>query len=532
MRHGGPGVGSLCRVIPSRVGRGSVYWIWLSGAQVKRDLQLVVALLLIVCFSLVFITFWKIMAARERALSNVNINGANLAQALVTYSEGIMRQSSMLLNSVVERIETEGAGPAQFDRLHKFLKVQHGAMPQLSGITLYDKDGNSLLSSGGTIASGLNGSDRAYFTHHRDDPSRDLFIGPPILHRVTKEWVITISRRVDDDDDRFAGVVVARLGIKNFLDLYGKIDVGEYGAISLAYASGQLLVRYPFREQDMGKDFSQSPGFRKYFMDRDSGTASLTSTLDGVERLYAFRKSDNFPLITTVALGKNEALRTWRIETQLSLMVLTVLILLTAGTGWVLFNLIKRRIEAQSQLQMARQQLMSANQKLEQLASKDQLTGLANRRCFDETLETEARRAQRAGTPLSLILMDIDLFKLFNDTYGHVAGDECLQAVSRVIAGCARRPSDLVARYGGEELAAILPDTDAEGAHQLATAMLEALAQANIAHASSPCGRVTMSFGIACFRGNEIALRKPSIIEVADSALYRAKACGRNRVEV
>lgn len=509
-----------------------MYWIWLSGAQVKRDLQLVVALLLIVCFSLVSITFWKVMTARERALSNVNINGANLAQALVTYSEGIMRQSSMLLNGMVERIEAEGTGPAQFERLHKVLMIQHRAMPQLSGITLYDKDGNSLLSSTGAIFSGLNSRDRIYFTHHRDDPSRDLFIGPPILHRATKEWVITISRRIDDGDGEFAGVVAARLGIKNFLDLYGKIDVGEDGAISLAYASGQLLVRYPFREQDMGKDFSQSPGFKKYFMDRDAGTASLTSTLDGVERLYAFRRSESFPLITTVALGKQEALRTWRIETQLSLMVMAVLILLTAGTGWVLFNLIKRRIEAQSQLQMARQQLMDANEKLEQLASRDQLTGLANRRCFDETLGVETRRAQRTGAPLSLILMDIDLFKLFNDTYGHVAGDECLQAVSRVIAGCVRRPSDLMARYGGEELAAILPDTTAEGAHQLAIAMLEALADANIPHAPSPCGRVTMSFGIACFQGNEIALRKPSIVEVADSALYRAKANGRNRVEV
>ncbi|GAB7530272.1 sensor domain-containing diguanylate cyclase [Pseudomonas sp. 3A(2025)] len=472
------------------------------------------------------------MAARERALSNVNVNGANLAQALVTYSEGIMRQGSMLLNGMVERIETEGTGPEQFDRLKRFLKIQHRAMPQLSGITLYDREGNWLLSSNGAISSGFNSGDRAYFTHHRDDASRDIFIGPPILHRATKEWVITISRRIDHVDGKFAGVVAATLGIKNFLDLYGKIDVGDDGAISLTYASGQLLVRYPFREQDMGKDFSQSPGFKKYFLDRDSGTASLTSTLDGVERLYAFRKSESFPLITTVALGKNEALRTWRIETQLSLMVLAVLILLTAGTGWVLFNLIKRRIEAQSQLQMARQQLMSANEKLEQLASRDQLTGLANRRCFDETLEVEVRRAQRAGTPLSLILMDIDLFKLFNDTYGHVAGDECLQAVSRVIAGCARRPSDLVARYGGEELAAILPDTDAEGARLLATAMLEALAAANIGHAPSPFGRVTMSFGIACFQGSEITQRKPSIVEVADSALYRAKAYGRNRVEM
>ncbi len=471
------------------------------------------------------------MAARERALSNVSVNGANLTQALVTYSEGIMRQSSTLLNGMVERLETDGFGPAQSGRLQSLLQIQHRAMPQLSGLTIYDKEGNWLLSSSSPGVLRFNSSDRVYFSHHRADPSRDIFIGPPIQHRSNKEWVITISRRVDDERGDFAGVVAATLGIRNFLELYGKIDVGDDGAISLTLANGQLLVRYPFREQDMGKDFSQSADFRKYFLGRESGKASFTSSLDGVERLYTFRKSENFSLITTVALGKKEALRSWRFEALLSLTVLAVLILFTLGTGWVLFKLIKRRIETQSQLLMARQQLLDANEKLAQLAAQDQLTGLANRRCFDETLALEARRAQRAGTSLSLILMDIDLFKLFNDTYGHVAGDECLQAVSFAVADCVRRPSDLVARYGGEELAVILPDTDLEGARQLAAAMQQALAEAGIAHAASPCGRVTMSIGIACMSGDEAVLCAPSIVEVADCALYRAKAGGRNRIE-
>lgn len=486
---------------------------------------------MIVCSSLILLTFWKVMAARERALNTVSVNGANLAQALVTYSEGVMRQSSMLLNGMVERIEAEGLGQVQFARLQGLLQIQHRAMPQLSGLTIYDRDGNWLFSSTSPNSLLFNSSDRVYFAHHRDDASRDIFIGPPIQHRSTKEWVITISRRLNDRQGGFNGVVAATLGIRNFLDLYGKIDVGDHGAISLTYATGQLLVRYPFREQDMGRDFSRSSDFQKYFLGRASGTASFTSSLDGVERLYTFRKSESFSLITTVALGKEEAMRTWRFEALLSLVVLTVLILFTLGTGWVLFRLIRRRIQTQTQLLLARQQLLGANQKLELLASQDQLTGLANRRCFDETLALETRRAQRAGAPLSLLLIDIDQFKLFNDTYGHVAGDECLQAVSGVIAGCVRRPSDLVARYGGEELAVILPETRLEGAHQLAIAMQQALAEANLVHAASPFGRVTMSIGIACRRADEAVHGAPSIVEVADSALYRAKDGGRNRIE-
>lgn len=107
--------------------------------------------------------------------------------------------------------------------------------------------------------------------------------------------MITISRRFNDDHGEFAGVVAMTLGVENFLQLFGKLDVGHDGAIGLAYTDGSMLVRYPFREQDMGRNFSKSPIFTKYLVDQPAGTASFTSSLDGVERLYAFRKSDKLP---------------------------------------------------------------------------------------------------------------------------------------------------------------------------------------------------------------------------------------------
>lgn len=494
----------------------------------KRDTHLVVLLLLVIGCSLASLTVWKVFASRDRALEEVNVHGLNLTQALSTYSEGIVRQSALLLLGLVERLETEGSGPAQIQRLRALVGRQEPLMPQLSGITIYDNKGHWLMSSNRPIPAGANSSDRAYFIHHRDDPSPEIFIGPPIISRSNREWVMTISRRFNGADGEFAGVVSVTLGIENFLRLFGKIDVGQEGAIGLSHTDGTLLVRYPFREQDMGRNFSKSPIYAKYLVDRSVGTASFTSSLDGVERLYAFRKSDRLPLITTVALGKREALAAWRMEAWLSAVVVTGLLGLTGLIGWCLMLDIRRRTRAEEQLRGTQQQLLSSNRQLELLAMKDALTGLANRRCFDESLAMEARRAQRDGTTLALLMIDIDYFKLFNDSFGHVAGDACLRKVGRILEGCVRRPSDLLARYGGEEMAVIMPDTDRAGATVVAQLILDRLAQAHIAHASSPVGRVTVSIGIAAASGARLD-HVPGLIEVADQALYNAKTAGRNR---
>jgi len=499
------------------------------GTDVKRDTHLVMLLLLMIGCSLASLTIWKVLSSREQALDEVNVHGLNLTQALATYSEGIVRQSSLLLLGLVERLETEGSGPAQIERLSALVKRQQPLMPQLSGVAVYDKQGRWLMSSNRPIPAGANSSDRAYFIHHRDDPSREPFIGPPIRSRSNQEWVITVSRRFNDTHGDFAGVVAVTLGVENFLRLFGKLDVGQEGAIGLSYTDGTLLVRYPFREQDMGRNFSKSPIYAKYLVDQSVGTASFTSSLDGVERLYAFRKSEKLPLITTVALGKREALAAWRLEALLSLVVVASLLALTGVIGWFLIVDIRRRTQVEGELRLTQQQLLGSNRQLELLARKDALTGLANRRCFDETLVMEARRAQRDGATLALLMIDIDYFKLFNDSQGHVAGDACLQRVGKVLEACVRRPSDLVARYGGEEIAIIMPDTDGEGATVVAQLILERLSQASIAHPASPFGRVTVSIGVTAAAGPQLA-EVQALIEAADQALYQAKSTGRNRM--
>ena len=172
-----------------------------------------------------------------------------------------------------------------------------------------------------------------------------------------------------------------------------------------------------------------------------------------------------------------------------------------------------------------------AQLQLERLASQDALTGLANRRAFDEGLEAEWRRCQRAGQMLSVIMIDVDHFKTYNDTYGHPQGDACLRSVGSVLAGVAARTGDLAARYGGEEFAVVLPGTNAIGARVVAERIRAAISALNIPHTdSSAAEHVTVSVGAVSADASKLA---PNVLLLAaDQALYAAKTLGRNRVEV
>ncbi|TAN55339.1 MAG: diguanylate cyclase [Magnetospirillum sp.] len=171
-----------------------------------------------------------------------------------------------------------------------------------------------------------------------------------------------------------------------------------------------------------------------------------------------------------------------------------------------------------------------AQMALHSLAVKDGLTGLANRRSFDERLEADWLHATREQTPLSLLLVDVDHFKLYNDTYGHQKGDSCLKAVAAVLDTHVFRPADLAARYGGEEFAVIMPTTDLDGALRVADRIREAVMELHLPHsASQSADWVTLSIGAASAVPT-IDQSPADLITAADAALYRAKHAGRNRV--
>lgn len=194
---------------------------------------------------------------------------------------------------------------------------------------------------------------------------------------------------------------------------------------------------------------------------------------------------------------------------------------------------IREREGREKQLHEITLKLEEANRTLQLQSTLDGLTGIANRRHFNETLEREMRRARRttmeSGEPsqVAVIMVDIDYFKQFNDTYGHVAGDDTLRAVSASLKRCMRRPGDMVARFGGEEFACILPDTDIDGARKVAEQMRRRIEWLDIPHERSQVGKnLTASIGVSA----GVGLDEKQIVRLADDALYDAKHEGRNRV--
>lgn len=190
-----------------------------------------------------------------------------------------------------------------------------------------------------------------------------------------------------------------------------------------------------------------------------------------------------------------------------------------------------RLLEMQRALVDVSSQLNAANKELQRLSTTDGLTGIANRRMFDELSIREWRRCVRMKKPLSLVMIDVDHFKLFNDTYGHQAGDACLKVVAGLVAGVAPRASDLAARYGGEEFVLVLGETDADAASRIANRLCQQVATLDIPHQATSSCHVTVSCGVASvFPASGLAL--DVLLKSADHALFQAKQAGRGRVVV
>lgn len=189
----------------------------------------------------------------------------------------------------------------------------------------------------------------------------------------------------------------------------------------------------------------------------------------------------------------------------------------------------QRIVLMRASLMALTRKLDAANQELKRISSMDGLTGVANRRYFDETISVEWRRARRHSNSLAVLMCDVDYFKLYNDTYGHLAGDECLRKIATTIRQNTERPSDLVARYGGEEFAVVLPETTIGGALMVAEKIRNAIHELNIPHASAPAERVSISIGIASAAPG-FDNPPDDLVHAADQALCRAKDEGRDRV--
>jgi diguanylate cyclase (GGDEF)-like protein len=350
-----------------------------------------------------------------------------------------------------------------------------------------------------------NRADEEFFTVHRDRADAGLFVSRPTLHRGA--YSIVLSRRISGADGSFQGVAAGAIRFTYFHEMFGRLQLGPDDTITVLRGDGTVIMRTPFDLDVIGRNISDVPGIKRA-LSEPNGYYSGSSVLDGVERLYVWR-NDAPPFTVVVGKPWNDIFDLWRAEAiRIGAIVTALIVFVLAGTLF-LAREIRRRAAAEDQL--------------EELATTDALTGLRNRRKFDEAIDSEWRRARRHRTPLSLLMIDADHFKTYNDTYGHQAGDQMLVGIAICISDSVKRAGDCAARYGGEEFAVLLPGCEAADAFRIA----ETIRQKVMQWSEGPDVN-TVSIGIASLTPGPNT-HWTLLLEAADKALYAAKANGRNQ---
>jgi len=471
------------------------------------------------CIGVLSLFAQVLSGARSDAHRNASATALNLATAL---SQDIARNFELYdlsLQGVVKAMADPGIAAAT-PSIRQLALFDHASGARyLNRTIVVDAQGSVIAESRPGASKPENLSDREYFTVHRDGLVDGLFISKPIQSRYDGDWIITLSRRYNQPDGSFGGVVAGSLSLGYFQSLFMNLKTNRDDLFRVLATDGTLIMRQPYRRTEIGKDFSRSDLFN-YFPGEQSGVHDRKSSLDDVDRIYAFARVPNFPFIVTVSASKAQIEMAWKDKAvSLGLMMLSLaFVILALGLSLAReFNL-RRKTE---------DKLAAAASRLEFMSRTDRLTGLNNRWAFDELVAKEWKRAIREQTEFSIMMIDVDHFKRYNDEHGHLRGDAALIRVADCIEKHIKRPADVSARFGGEEFAVILPVTAAEGAMKVAEDIRNSVA---LSHLGSP-GMPSLSVSIGVT--SKIPARTDVFEEafnVADRALYLAKSGGRNRV--
>ncbi len=619
---------------------------WPQHSLFRRSLTGKVAVIaLFCCLSLVLFDAAELRLSRQERLAQAGREVANLADSLAQYSQGVFQTADTALIGLRSEVRHHDGNIAivqslMFQHLHN--------LPTLHGLFLFGPDGRWIVNTVPGTPPDLNYANRDYFRYHRTHPGDVRLIGNPIQSLSDHSWVMTITRRINDADGNFGGVLTATVSTELFQHFFAGFDIGPNGSITMVDESGTILVREPFDIANVGRNVGNNQGFRESLSRQDSESFAFTSALDGSQRLGAYHRIKDTNLRILVSRTEADILAPWWQEARVNLacliMVVLVALLLSRrigvelrdrahaerlyrlladnsedaivcgsltgqcryvspslsvitfwpaealrGDGWRLnvadadraiveaalsdlqngVSQVSARyrylrpdgslvwVEMRARLastqlhswaigssvefvanirdiarqKQAEEDLEEANAELSAISVTDALTGIANRRQFDQILRKEWNRAMRTASPVALLMIDTDHFKAYNDLYGHPMGDQCLRLVAQAISRSALRAGDLATRYGGEEFAVILPDTIAEMAAQVADRVIEALLVEAVPHRGALRGIVTVSIGVASMIP-DLGSNPAELVEQADIALYRAKHSGRAQVVV
>jgi len=443
------------------------------------------------------------MRRGEQALAQQTLE--NLAATLDSDISRNIELYDLSLRNVVSHItEPELAGVSK--RMLNLVLFDNAATAKHFGaIQVLDADGRVILDSATLDPKPESRADEEYFKVHRDNPNAGLLIGLPRMHQGV--YSMALSRRITGKDGSFQGVVAGSLHLSYFHDLLRRLTLLPDDIITIFRNDGVVIMRTPFDLEFIGKDLTHKASVRQMLAER-SGAVSDAGAFDGIERLFIWRDSGR-PVVVMAGKSWTDIFALWRRQAFRVGGIMLALIVLVAGATMMLAREIRRRERAEH--------------KLEELATTDALTGLCNRRKFDQIMSQQWRHAQQRQEPLALLMIDADHFKTFNDMFGHQAGDDVLVRLAGRIAEAAQRPGDCAARYGGEEFAVLLPGHSMDAAMAIGESI-----RTSVEMLSADRWATTVSVGIASLVPDES--RQPAdLIEAADRALYEAKSRGRNR---
>jgi diguanylate cyclase (GGDEF)-like protein/PAS domain S-box-containing protein len=579
---------------------------------------------------------WKAYEARTRILEQERSDLRNLAHSLAEHGFLTLQNVDLVLASLAARTLYSPPPPPGY--INDYLRTRRQGLPQVSEFGILDENGNWKYSSLKQLPT-TNEADSSYFTVHQEIEDSAVQLSAPLHLHDGERWTVIVSRRLNHEDGRFAGVAIAAIDLGFFTDYYRSFDVGKNGSIALFRTDGRLLAHT--RSTNIGANLSNTGLFKSNLALAPHDTMQIVSPLDHVERFLAYEQCQNYFMLITVAESEEEVLAPWRADVRADalfaagFLVVVGLFALALGAqfrkrqkveqllrdretryrvlaenagdvvmqferrgtftyvspaaervlGWSEQALIGKRCaeyvhpddvatvsRAFSELRdrtaaktityrmrkadlshvwvethfrrttsdcgltleivaglrdvterrAMEEELRTLNRKLASLATTDGLTGLANRRAFDQFLRGHSGEANTA-----LVMVDIDHFKQYNDRFGHLKGDECLRAVADAIGELARDADGFAARYGGEEFAMVLPQTSEHEATIVAAAVHAAIGDLAIAHPETGAELVTVSIGIA--HKDDAAADVLEVLREADLALYQAKRMGRNR---